>query len=485
VLVFALALLAGATAACGDTATATDEGGDTGADADAGGDGPGDQPDTPPGGDDATDPAPDAADATDASADTAAPGDAAPADAAADIDALDAAATDSGDEPNDAASDTAQDAALDDSGDVAVDVVADVPADAPVDAVADVAADVAPDVVVEPTCAAAADLEAMTTAELARQGISGVALGVDMPDCRWTDAAGIADRAASAEMTRDNRFRIASITKTFTAAIVLQLVDEGAIALTDTLDEFVEFPAGDTIMIENLLAHSSGIPDYFNRAEVESRYLDVWTHEQVIDIARGLPLEFAPGSRHQYSNTNFYLLGMVIESVTGHTYESELRTRLLVPLGLDDTLLATATSSDAGLARGYEETDDVFVDVTDAVDPSLTWAAGGIISTVDDLVTFERALLVGDLLSDATRLEMLTPVALPGGITSPYGLGIAIQTLPRGLGLFYSHLGRLPGYYGMVGYLVESNQITVELTNDTNGGPNPFMTGAWGVLGML
>jgi D-alanyl-D-alanine carboxypeptidase len=338
--------------------------------------------------------------------------------------------------------------------------------------------------VAPPVCPFASDLQASADAELARQGITGVALGIDMPGCLWRSASGIEDRSTGRAMLASDRFRIASITKTFTAAVVLQLVDEGRLHLTDTLSTFVAFPGGDAITIRQLLAHTSGIYDYFNSPPVEAAYGRVWTREEVIDVARAQPPVFAPGSNWGYSNTNYFLLGMIIEAVTGNPYHHEVRTRLLEPLGLDDTYVAGPESLPGGVAHGYERV-SAFVDRTDLVDPSLTWAAGGIVSNVEDLDGWARALFTGDVLSVATRTAMLTPEPLPGGRTAPTGLGVWIDNLPRGLGRYYSHIGRVPGYYTMFGYLADHDAVMVELTDDTDGAPNPFMTDMWSVVGLL
>jgi D-alanyl-D-alanine carboxypeptidase len=334
-------------------------------------------------------------------------------------------------------------------------------------------------------CPHAAALQASTDAELARQAISGVALGIDMPGCEWIGASGVADRSTSRAMVAPDRFRIASITKTFTAAVVLQLVDEGTLRLTDRLSSYVAFPGGDGITIRQLLAHTSGIYDYFNSPPVMAAYDEPWTRRQVLDVAAAQPLAFVPGAEWDYSNTNYFLLGLVIEDVTGRPYHEEVRRRLLVPLGLDDTYLAGPESLPGGLVRGYDQVGGSFVDVTDSVDPSLTWAAGGIVSTVEDLDDWTRALFTGDVLSVATRTAMLTPEPLPGGRVAPNGLCIQVQSLPRGLGTFYSHTGRLPGFFTMLGYLPTHDAVMVELTNDEDGGPNPFMTEMWEAVGLL
>ena len=376
--------------------------------------------------------------------------------------------------------DAGGDPPIDAGGDPPVDAGEDPPADAGSDAAADDAGPPPP-----PPCPHAGALEASTVAELARQGISGVALGIDMPGCLWMGAAGLADRAAGRAVVPGDRFPIASITKTFTAAVILQLVDEGRLDLGDTIDAFVAFPSGDRITIRHLLAHTSGIADYFNRPDVLARAAEPWTRDEVLDVARAVPLAFAPGSAAEYSNTNYFVLGVVIEAVTGNPYHEEVRRRLLEPHGLDDTYLAGPESLPGAVVRGYARVGGDFVDVTDDVHPSLTWAAGGLVSTVDDLDRWARALFAGTVLSPAMRTAMLTPERLPTGAVLNVGLGVSIEDLPRGLGRYYGHLGRIQGYYLQLGYLPDHDAVMVQLTNDQDGAPNTFMTEMWMVVGLI
>lgn len=337
-----------------------------------------------------------------------------------------------------------------------------------------------------PVCPYAAALQTAIDAQAVRQGASGAAVGIDMPGCLWRGATGVADRATGRVMLENDRFRIASMTKTFTAAVVLLLVDEGVIGLDDRLDAYVVFPRGAAVTIRQLLSHMSGIYDYYNSPPVMADYQRVWTRQEVLDVAQAQPLSFAPGTSYSYSNTNFFLLGMVIESATGQSYEHEVRTRLLEPLHLDDTYVDGLESLPGGFVRGYEHiSTGSYIDMTDAFDPSLSWAAGGVISTVEDLDDWARALFTGSVLSAAMRTEMLTPQPLPAGGVAPYGLCIQIQVLPSGLGTFYSHAGRIQGFNTMFGYLLDHDVVTVALANDQDAAASPFMTDSWQVAGLL
>lgn len=337
-----------------------------------------------------------------------------------------------------------------------------------------------------PACPSSSALQSATDAELAHQATTpGVTLGIDMPGCTWMSAAGVADRSTSAALDATSAMRIASITKTFTLAVVLQLIEEGRLHFDDPMTTWVAFPGGGAITVRHLLAHTSGLYDYYNSPPVLASLGTPWTHEQVIDVARAQPLAFAAGTMQRYSNTNYYVLGMIIEAVTGHPYEVEVRTRLLDPLGLNGTYVAGVEAARGHLARGYDHTSGTPVDVTDVVHPSLTWAAGGIVSTTPDLLVWTRALMVGDVLTPTMRTAMLTPEPLTGGGTGSIGLGVQTQMLPGALGTFDSHLGRLQGYYGMIGYLPSHDAVTVQLTNDQDGAPNPFMTDMWMVVGIL
>ena len=226
------------------------------------------------------------------------------------------------------------------------------------------------------------------------------------------------------------RFRVGSITKTFTATVVLQLVDEGKLSLGDTLESRLPgvVPRGAEITIRQLLQHRSGLvnyTDYTSWLKGPSRAGTLMPID-LLRFAGSKPLLFDPGTQWSYSNTNYVALGLVIEQITGSSYADELRRRIFEPLGLDKTELPQTRllpdlDDNGELLPGSKEYDRTGYEV-DWANPNVSWAAGGIVSNGRDLSRFYSALLKGRVVSTASLAAMRSTVA--GGPDGGYGLGI-------------------------------------------------------------
>lgn len=249
-----------------------------------------------------------------------------------------------------------------------------------------------------------------------------------------------------------SRFRIGSITKTFVAAVVLQLVDEGKVELDGSIAAQLPepIPGGDRITVRQLMNHTSGLYDYMkepgmstNRWRGADRFRAYAPRDLLATAVRHEPY-FAPGSRFRYSNTNYIALGLLIEHVTGHSYGNEIGDRILTPLRLSAT---TVPGHDPGLpAPALTAHRDIEgagrMEVTE-MNPSLDWAAGEMISTTADLDAFFAALLGGRLMSPASLDQMRETV--PMGMGFHYGLGLQRFEPPCGADL-WGHGGELLGY---------------------------------------
>lgn len=253
--------------------------------------------------------------------------------------------------------------------------------------------------------------------------------------------------AGAARPAADRRFRVGSVTKTFTAAIVLQLVEEDALRLDDTLADHLAgvVPRGDEITIRQLLLHRSGLTNFTDHRPWMERTSRSSTNRPIdsLRFAASQPLIFEPGSQWRYSNTNYIALGLVVESVTGHSYVEELEERILEPLGLEDTELAAT--------RRVADLDD------EGENPNLPWAAGSIVSNAHDVSRFYAALLSGRVLSEASLAEMTRTVAADG--TQGAGLGIFSTELP--CGRFWGHDGGIVGYFTLVRASEEGDLVAV------------------------
>ncbi|WP_433334417.1 serine hydrolase domain-containing protein [Spirillospora sp. CA-294931] len=263
--------------------------------------------------------------------------------------------------------------------------------------------------------------------------------------------SGVADKATGRAMDHRLRLRIASVTKTFTATVMLQLVaDRGyGISLDDTVDRWLPEVVrangndGTAITIRHLLQHTSGLNEYVLAPRVLNDPRRTWKPRELVDLAlERRPID-APGATWHYANTNYILAGMIIERVTGHSLGSEFRSRIVRPLGLRHTTLPIADRGfPAPYVHGYFGD---LGDVSTEISPSSGWASGGIISTVDDVATFHRALFTGRMLPKAQQRELTrTREVNDDGQVEDYGLGV--YRVQLSCGYAWGHDGGFPGY---------------------------------------
>ena len=294
----------------------------------------------------------------------------------------------------------------------------------------------------------------------------------------------------------DTHFRIASNTKTMTAAVIVLLVQEGKLRFDDPVSKYVSgVPNGDNITISELLKMRSGLFNYTSAPELaESLDHDparVWTTDELLAIAFKHPPVFAPGTKYDYCNTNYALLGLIAEKVEGAPLARIFQDRLFGPLGMKDTLLPASTSNTipAPYAHGYlyGSSSYALADVPYPADliaaaragtlkpnddtkqnPSYALAAGGVISTADDLATWMRALVGGKILdADYQRqwLDSPEPEDPSKPLGQKYGYGIAQMTF--GPNSLYFHGGVMPGYNSFMGYDPVNDVTLIVWTNLT------------------
>jgi D-alanyl-D-alanine carboxypeptidase len=268
-------------------------------------------------------------------------------------------------------------------------------------------------------------------------------------------ATGRAELATGRRMTPLDRFRVGSLTKPMVATVILQLADEGRLSLDDSLVRFLPgtLPDGDRMTLRHLLNHTSGIGDYVNDPGfIDAAFLNpsrVWTPQELIAVANGMPRRFTPGEAGywEYSNTNYVLLGLVAEVAGGASIAALLLTRVFEPLGMTSTYFSNSTSLVAPFAQGYVDLNGIpnFA-VGTLVNPTVAGAAGAVVSTAGDALRFGEALAAGELVSPASHAARLTTVPasrvrLPGeSFDIAYGLGVLV-----GDG-WIGHNGAIPGY---------------------------------------
>lgn len=282
---------------------------------------------------------------------------------------------------------------------------------------------------------------------LSTQAVTGISLAV-VRDGRvvYSRAYGYSSIELQQTARDTSVYEIGSITKQFTAGAILLLAEEGKLTLDDSLAKYVpDFPRAKEITLRQLLSMTSGIPDYTDQPAFDSSVQKPATPADVVALVKTQPLDFDPGTRFEYSNTNYFLLGMVIEKASGQSYADYLYQRVFRSLGMSATQFGNAGASSPDLATGYSFDGRR---IKPDVPWNLDWAysAGGIVSSVLDLAVWDTALLQGKPISLGSLRTMWSPISLKDGTKVPYGFGWSIETL-------YGHReidtnGGLPGYNG-------------------------------------
>jgi D-alanyl-D-alanine carboxypeptidase len=262
-------------------------------------------------------------------------------------------------------------------------------------------------------------------------------------------AAGVADTRSSRALRPTDRYRAGSITKSFVSTVALQLVAEGKLSLSDTVERRLPgiLPYGDDVTVRQLLNLTSGVPD--NQGPVEAEFLKgnmtrSWSPRELVALVADKKPDFAPGTSWAYSNTNYVLAGLIIERVTGNRLGRELDERIFQPLHLRDTSFPQNTSKIVGShSNGHAFVDGKLLDVT-VLNPSGTWAAGNLVSTATDVAHFWRAVLGGKLLAPRQLAAMKKTVTIQKGVDLGYGLGIF--RWPSACGPVWGNGGDIAGY---------------------------------------
>ena len=285
---------------------------------------------------------------------------------------------------------------------------------------------------------------------IVQDGAPGVILEATIERATLTATAGLADIGTARVIASSDPFRIGSLTKTFTAALSLLLAEDGTLRLSDSVENLLPgvVPNGSRISVQMLLNQTSGLFDYADDPQVFGVYETdpsyVWEPGRLIQIATSHPPLFSPGDRWAYSNTNYIVLGRILEAVTEKPLDRLLTERLFAPFGLAETQLATNAELPAGGVHGYLIDPGGRLADSSAIDPSQGWAAGGIVSTLADVTRFYAALLGGQIL-DSDHLEMmLRTVPADDPLIRAYGLGIYEHEVD--CGLVWGHDGEIFGY---------------------------------------
>ena len=310
----------------------------------------------------------------------------------------------------------------------------------------------------------------------------------------WTGVAGLGRVAPDAPMRRTDRFRAGSIVKPFVAVRVLQLVERGRLSIDARLPEVLparvvgRFANAADITVRMLLGHRSGIPEWDTALMdivIAHHPAKVWTIDEKLDLAAAQPPRFAPGTSYKYCNTEYNLLGLIIERATGRSWRHEVARRVISPLGLTRTYLPAPghRSINGAHAHGYSQLGGRRIDVT-GVDPSMAGAAGGsaLVTTVGDLTSFLKALLKGQLFRHPETLRQMLafgPAQGEGGVVG-YGLGIEQRVFPGGVESI-GHLGGTAGYFSWIARL-PANGVTIAALLNSDDDPSSLILPAATIL---
>ncbi|MCP3136307.1 serine hydrolase [Pyxidicoccus xibeiensis] len=284
--------------------------------------------------------------------------------------------------------------------------------------------------------------------------------------------------------TPDTKFRLASITKQFTATVILQLVAEGKLGLDDKVSKHLpdyRKDTGDRVTITHLLNHTSGIPSYTSAPTFfpnDSR--DPYTVADFVKKFASGDLQFEPGSKFAYNNSGYFLLGAIIEKVTGKTYAQALQERIFAPLGMRSSGYDVAATVLPKRASGYELGPDGYVNAP-YLDMSLPYAAGSLYSTVEDLFLWDRALYTDKVLPAALKQQMFTP-----GLDQ-YGFGWTMRSIKLNDGKtelpIITHSGGINGFSTLIVRAPERKELVVLLDNTSRG--DKLMELAQGLFSVL
>ena len=265
-------------------------------------------------------------------------------------------------------------------------------------------------------------------------------------------ASGKASLDLDVPVRRNTAFEIGSMTKAFTAELIMMLVEEGKVKLDEPIATYLE-NAPETwqkITVRNLLTHTSGLPNYTSLRPQVIINGERTSYEAVLELVKDRKLDFEPNIKYAYSNTNYYFLGKIIEKASGESFERFLQEKILTPLDMDDTTPQKARGIIPNRAIGYSQMGMSYV-IMPFLDSTGGYAAGSLVSTVDDLAKWDKALLDGKLLKADSYSEMYKTVRIDGGI-STYGFGWDVSEIAGhkaiqhggGTGGFSTFIVRLP-----------------------------------------
>lgn len=321
-------------------------------------------------------------------------------------------------------------------------------------------------------------LDSIAGAPVKAGNVAGMAVAVVKGrDTLLMKAYGFADIENQVPATPQTVFRIGSVTKQFTSGAVMQLVEQGKVSLDDDMSKYIpKYPTrGRKITVRQLLNHTSGIPSY---TDVGPQFGAVMrsdlSHDSLVALISPNALMFEPGSHFYYNNTGYFMLGMLIEQVSGKPYGQYLAEKIFTPNGMTGTTYCDTRKIIPKRAAGYDRTPQGLVN-TGFLSMELPYAAGSLCSTVGDLVAWSNQLSSGGIVSAASFKEMTTPVKLTSGRPMNYGFGLTADTL--GGRRVVQHGGGINGFISSLVTVPEEGLVVAVLAN-TSPAPSDAVANA-------
>lgn len=298
-------------------------------------------------------------------------------------------------------------------------------------------------------------------------------------DILFSEGYGLASREHQIPNSIDTVFRIASLSKSFTAVAILQLQEKGLLSIHDTIDKYLpDYPLGDKISIHHLLTHSSGIPSITEFPNISEIQRQPSTPHQAIAHFKNLPLSFAPGTDCKYSDSGYIVLGEIIEIITSQNYEDYLNVNILLPLNMNATYLEKQDSVIPRLASGYKREIDGSYFKPAYIDMSLPHAAGSIVSTVGDLHKFNLALKDNFLISQESCESLFSIQAASAANQISYGYGFFVgpqnEGMEKCLPSIVGHFGEIEGFRAASFLYLDEDLIIILLSNNETINLYPF-----------
>ena len=323
-----------------------------------------------------------------------------------------------------------------------------------------------------PSASLGATVDAVAQAALQQQGIPGMTVAVAKKGTMlYVQGYGVSDLTTHQTTQPSVLFEIGSITKQFTAALIMKLQEQGHLHVDDSISTYLpEYNFPSAITLRMMLTHTSGLADFTNFPQLGDWVRHGVSEATVLTAVSQAPLQFQPGTQYAYSNSNFFALGSIIEKLTAQSYAADLDRYIFKPLGLSNTFYALPPSSQS--AAGYTNNGSGLVPAI-LWDRSAAFAAGALSSNVYDLITWDNALLSGKVVSPASFKAMTTSsgFAMPGG--GSYGFGLALATVGNRPVIW--HNGQIGGFTAETAVFLDSGFAVVVLTNDQDADPDAIV----------